>query len=141
MELEELTTIETKSCVILCMKCLENNEYYIPLFELNEFEEIVYKCPKKHIIDKKDICYRLLNDKLRNLLTRCQDENHFRNFIDQDNIFCAWCEKCEKNLCQVDVANDMKRGHNYILYMQIMPDNLFVFNLKEHLDKLKSLNL
>ena len=46
MELEELTNIETKSCVILCLKCLAKGEYTIPSLELNELNEIVYKCTK-----------------------------------------------------------------------------------------------
>jgi len=140
MELEDLNSMETNSCVMLCMKCLENDEYYIPLFELNEYDEIIYKCSKKHTIDKKDISYRILNDKLKYLLTRCQEKNHSREFIEQgNNIVCAWCEKCEKNICQLEVSNDLKLGHDYTLYMKIMPDKNFVSYIKESIDKLKIL--
>jgi hypothetical protein len=37
MELEDLTFIENKSCVILCMKCLEKEDYFVPLFEKKGF--------------------------------------------------------------------------------------------------------
>ena len=140
MELEDLNSIETKSCVLLCMKCLENDEYFIPLYDLNEYGEIIYKCSKKHLIDKKDISYRLLNNKLKYLLTRCQEKNHTSEFIEQgNNIVCAWCEKCEKNICQLEVTNDLKLGHDYTLYMKIMPDKIFINNIKESIDKLKIL--
>ena len=139
MELEELTNIETKSCVILCLKCLAKGEYTIPSLELNELNEIVYKCTKKHFINKNDISYTLLNEKIKTNLTRCQNENHLYNFQGQDNIFCAWCEKCAKNICQVDVAVDLKRGHNYILYMQIIPDDSTLLFIREKINKLKEL--
>ena len=57
MDLEELSDIETKSCMLLCKKCLKKGEYNILLFELNEINVIEYKCIKRHIIDKIAISY------------------------------------------------------------------------------------
>ena len=61
MELEELSEIETQSFVLLCKECLKQGkqgEYNIPLFELNKFNKIEYKCVKRHEIGKEDINYQ-----------------------------------------------------------------------------------
>ena len=89
--------------IILCRKCLKNGEYLIPLFHLNELKEIEYKCSKNHIIGKNDIIIEKLNEKLIILLSQCTDEEHINNYQDQDKIFCAWCDNCGKNICQIDV--------------------------------------
>ena len=139
MELEDLTFIENKSCVILCMKCLEKEDYFVPLFEKNGFNKIEYKCSKKHIITKKDVTYQILNDKIKKFLTYCNNEEHINKYINQEKIFCGWCEMCEKNICQIDLAQDMKRGHDYLFYMQIMPEDKYKITMEEKLNKLKSL--
>ena len=125
--------------IILCRKCLKNGEYLIPLFHLNELNEIEYKCSKNHIIEKNDIIIEKLNEKLIILLSQCTDEEHINNYQDQDKIFCAWCDKCGKNICQIDVGKDLKRNHDYILYMKIIPDLQYEIIIKEKLNKLKGL--
>ena len=47
MEFEELSNIEEISYVLLCKQCLDQDEYLIPTYELNSFNEVQYKCPKK----------------------------------------------------------------------------------------------
>ena len=90
MEFEELTSIEEKSYVLLCKKCLEEGEYIIPLFELNIFNEIEYKCPKKHIMDKNDVCFKILDTEIKNNLTYCNNENHSDNNERRETLFCEW---------------------------------------------------
>ena len=105
----------------------------------NRFNKIEYKCSKKHIITKKDVTYQILNDKIKKFLTYCNNEEHINKYINQEKIFCGWCEKCEKNICQIDLAQDMKRGHDYLFYMQIMPEDKYKITMEEKLNKLKSL--
>ena len=141
MELDE--EIPNWSRVLLCNKCLEKKEYNIPLFELNDKKEIEYKCIKKHIIGKKDISRKWLNNKIKRDLTYCKDEVHI-NHEGQEKIFCAFCEKCGGNICQIEVGKDLKKGHNYNLYMNIMvtiPENLNKYDLKQKLDRLKSITI
>ena len=118
MELEELSEIETQSFVLLCWKCYEQGEYNIPLFELNEFNEIEYKCVKRHIISKKDISYQPLNEKIKEKLTVCNNKEHYDQ--GQPSVFCAFCEICEKNICNFCRMEDKNRGHDCIVYKEIM---------------------
>ena len=139
MEFEELSSIETKSYVLLCKKCLEKGEYMIPLYEMNVFNEIEYKCSKKHIINKNDVCFGILDGKIKDHLRYCNNQNHIGSNKERIIIFCAWCEECEMNICQIGVHEDMKRGHGYKLYAENIPDDQYEFFVIKKLDKLKSL--
>ena len=97
MEIEEDPKQKEKiSHVILCKKWLENNEYFIPIFYLNNSKEIEYKCSKNHI---DDIEYQVLTEELILKLSQCNDKEHLDNYQGQTHNYCAWCEKCGKNLC------------------------------------------
>ena len=141
MKLEELFEIERQSCVILCWKCLEQKEYNIPLFKLNEFNEIEYKCIKRHKIGKEDINYQLLNEKIKKQLTFCKNEKHFDVHQGQPSVFCAFCEICEKNICHFGLGDDMHK-HDYILYTKEIETKLKNINekgTKQKLDRLEKI--
>ena len=137
MEFEDLPTIPEKPVVLLCNKCLEKKEYSIPIFELNSNNTIKYKCSKNHSINKKDVCMKILDDDLRQKLTHCKNEEHGILFEEPDHLLCAWCEHCKSNLCELDIA--CEEGHDYILYEYIKPEDYYKQNLKEKIDKLKTL--
>ena len=140
MEIELFkSTQRENSYVILCKKCLEKGEYYIPLYYLSESKKIEYTCSKNHLIEEGDICYKILTKKLFISLSECTDKQHKNNYQGQSSNFCAWCEKCGKNICQVDLAKDLKRNHDYLLFMHIMPDSQYIITVKEKLNKLKDL--
>ena len=139
MDLEELSDIETKSCMLLCKKCLKKGEYNIPLFELNEINVIEYKCIKRHIIDKKDISYQPVNEKIKKKLTVCNNKGHFDVHQGQLSVFFAFCEICEKNICQFGVGDDLRRDHNYILYKDIMSEYKYKNDLEQKLEILKQI--
>ena len=125
--------------VLLCNKCLENGEYIIPLFYLNDSKKIAYKCSQNHIINEKDICKKVLTEQLIKLLNECTEKEHREYYQGQSNNFCAWCDQCCKNLCQVDFAIDLRRNHKYLLFMEIMPDYQYEINTKQKIKKLKDL--
>ena len=138
MEFESLQTIEEKkSYVLLCQKCLEVEEYFIPIYELNSSKEIVYRCSKNHEIDKKDILMLELDEDIKKRLNQCNKTEHLNMGLDGEHIFYAWCEQCKRNECELDISNDI--GHDYILYEYIKPDELIKNDLKKKLEKLKSL--
>ena len=139
MEFEELTSIEKKSCVLLCKKCLEEGEYVIPSFELNIFNEIEYKCTKKHILDKNDVCFKILDKEIKDHLTYCNNENHSGNNEKRETLFCAWCEECGKNICQFDLKTELNNEHNYILYTKNIPNKNYELIMLKKLEKIKSL--
>ena len=139
MELEELSDIETKSGVLLCKTCKEQGEYNIPLLELNKFNKIEYKCIKRHKIDRTKISYELVNEEIKKNLTRCKIKEHFDVHQGQPSVFCAFSEIPEKNICQFGVGDYLKGGHNYILYMAIMPEFKYKNELEQKLERLKEL--
>ena len=137
MEFEELSNIEEKSYVLLCKQCLDQDEYLIPTYELNSFNEVQYKCPKNHITGKNDIFLIVLDEETKRRLTHCNDEDHICLGLDEETVFGAWCEECKKNLCELDISNNT--GHNFLPYKNIMPDDQVKLKLKEKLEKLKVL--
>ena len=114
MEFESLTTINTNSLVLLCKTCYEQGDYFIPTYVLNLSDEIEYKCPKNHIIGKKDVIMALLDEDIKGRLTRCNNEEHINPNSNDKNKLCVWCDDSQKNLCELDFENDTE--HNYILY-------------------------
>ena len=140
MEIKEnKKIIIKKSFVLLCNKCLEKGEYMIPIFYLNDSKKIEYKCSKNHIINEKDICKKELTGQLIKSLNECTEKEHKEYYQGQSNNFCAWCDQCCKNLCQVDLGKDLKRNHKYLLFMEIMPDYQYEINVKQKIEKLKDL--
>ena len=137
MEFESLPTIEEKSYVLLCQKCLELDEYTIPIYELNSFNEVQYKCPRDHKIEKNEILLLSLDEDIKKRLNQCTKAEHLNMGLDGDHVFYAWCEQCKRNECELDISNDV--GHDYILYEYIKPDDNIKIGLKDKLDKLKSL--
>ena len=134
--MEEITcTFENHgNLVFLCKKCYENKQYYIPLYKRNkQTNSIEYECPKSHIIKEEDILKVKLNKKLKKFLNNCECQNH------QDNTFCGWCEDCRQNICFFCVAEKLKKKHNYILFMTIVPsiETQIIYN--NQINKLKDL--
>ena len=139
MEVKKYHDKPRESHVILCKKCLDVHEYYIPIFYLSETKKIGYKCSKNHLIEKEDICKKILTKNLFLSLSECTNKEHINKYQGQTNNFCAWCENCGKNICQVDLAKELKRNHDYLLFIHIMPDSQYEIAVKEKLNKLKDL--
>ena len=86
----------------LCKTCYQNGEYMIPLYYINkERDSIEYKYSKNHIINEKDVLRIKINEEIINLLTKCKDHDN--------NIFCGWCEECQKNICFLCISEEMKK--------------------------------
>ena len=100
---------------ILCSECLKEKKYIIPLYIRNkESNSIQYKCYKHNILNENNIYDCILTSKLKKKLKYC--EIH-------EKIFCAWCSKCEKNLCQICLGDEFKKNHDYILYNAVLNEN------------------
>ena len=139
MEIKENEKIIVKdSFILLCNKCFEKGEYMIPIFYLNDSKKVAYKCSKNHIINENDICKKKLTKQMIKSLNECTKEKHKEYHQEISNNFCAWCDKCCKNLCQVDLGEDLKRNHNYLLFMEIIP-NFQKENEEQKIKKLKDL--
>ena len=139
IEEENENSIIKDSILILCNKCLLNGEYLIPIFYLNGSKNIEYGCSKNHIISEKDISKTKLTEKLKKSLNECTEKEHIEYYQGKTKNFCAWCEKCSKNICQVDLGIDLKRNHDYLLFMEIMPDFQYEIFVKQKIKKLKDL--
>ena len=100
--------------ILLCKNCYENGEYIIPLININEENKsIEYKCYKCHNIKETDVLKIKSDEKLKNTLNKCKDH--------EDNVFCGWCEQCERNLCFLCISEELRKKHNYTLFMDNMP--------------------
>ena len=86
---EEPNQKEQISIIILCKKCLENNEYFTPIFYLNGSKETEYKCSKNHIINQDDIEYKVLTEELILKLIHCNDKEHLGNYQGQKHNYCV----------------------------------------------------
>ena len=54
-----------------------------------------------------------MTNELKNQLKNCQIHNE---------VFCAWCDECEKNICQICLGKEFKERHNYILFNNLIED-------------------
>ena len=114
--------------VILCSKCKKEGKFIIPYFIRNKTTyKIKYQCFKHNILNENDIYNMKLSNKLKNQLKNCQIHNE---------VFCAWCDECEKNLCQICLGKEFKERHNYTLF-----NNFLIEDFKEEIFTTKIKNL
>ena len=131
---------KSNSNVILCKSCLDQGEYTITLFDLDESNKIQYKCLKRHLIGENDIIYVKLDEKLKKKLMTCTNEEHIMQHESQENTYCAWCEKCGENLCYVGVVIEQTfYNHFSFLYYNFIPKFEYEQSSQEKIEKLKSL--
>ena len=105
-----------KQSIILCSKCLKEKKYIMPRYSINmEKNDIEYICKNHDILSESDLYDIQLTDKIKNLLSKCNLHN--------DTNFCAWCEKCSKNICPICIGEELKKNHNYIFYDSLMTEN------------------
>ena len=117
--------------IILCKKCYDNENYFIPLFQKGKNEyEIELKCPKNHIIDEDNIIHIFLDEKLKNKLGKCKDHCE---------VFCGWSEDEFRNICFYDVGKLMKDKKDYLLYGNMIPSYVEQIKQKEHIKKIDEL--
>ena len=117
--------------IVLCKKCYENNEYFIPLYQKGKIKyEIELKCPKNHIIDKDNNINIYLDNELKKKLRECQIHNE---------VFCGWIEKEFRNICFYDVGYQMKDKKDYLLYGNLFPGYSEQIKQQEHIKKIKEL--
>ena len=117
--------------IILCKKCYDNENYFIPLFQKGKNEyEIELKCPKNHIIDEDNIIHIFLDEKLKNKLGKCQEHCE---------VFCGWTEDEFRNICFYDVGKLMKDKKDYLLYGNMIPSYVEQIKQKEHIKKIDEL--
>ena len=117
--------------IILCKKCYDNENYFIPLFQKGKNEyEIELKCPKNHIIDEDNIFHIFLDEKLKNKLGKCQEHCE---------VFCGWTEDEFRNICFYDVGKLMKDKKDYLLYGNMIPSYVEQIKQKEHIKKIDEL--
>ena len=114
--------------VILCSKCKKEGKFIIPYFIRNKSTyKIKYQCFKHNILKENDIYNMKLTNELKNQLKNCQIHNE---------VFCAWCDECEKNLCQICLGKEFKERHNYTLF-----NNSLIEDFKEEIFTTKIKNL
>ena len=78
-----------------------------------------------------------MTDKLKIKLNECQ--------IHKGEIFCAWCDICDNNLCQLCIGEELTiKKHNFILYNSLLSKNFDmesidsqIMNLKDKLNQIK----
>ena len=120
---------EQNGIIVLCKKCYENNEYFIPLYQKGKKEyEIELICPKRHIMEKDNIIEKNLDDKLKLNIQNCPIHHE---------IFCGWSEEELRNICRYDIgglhANNKK---NYQLDLILFPNPNLQTSLKLHIEKI-----
>ena len=117
--------------IVLCKKCYENNEYFIPLYQKGKNKyEIELKCPKNHIIDKDNNINIFLDNKLKKKIGECQIHCE---------VFCGWFDKELRNICFYDVGYLMKDKKDYLLYGNLVPGYVEQIKQQEHIKKIKEL--
>ena len=115
---------ETNNLIVLCKKCYENNEYFIPLYQKGKKEfEIELICQKNHKIDKNDIIEKVLDNNLKSKLKQCQTHQE---------SFCGWSEKELRNICKEDAAIYLRNNEKFQLYVHIFPNVTFQTELENH---------
>ena len=117
--------------VLLCSQCKREGKYIIPICTRNkETNEIEFKCYKHNILYENNIFYCKLTNKLKTKLRECE--------IHKNEIYCAWCDKCEKNLCQICLGDEFKKKHDYILYNFLLKKDYNNENIRMKINNLKS---
>ena len=111
----------------MCKKCFEKGKYSILNYEIKDvLNEIQYKCIKDNEIKKENIIEMKLTENIKKKLNYC--EKHY------DKRYCAWCNKCKKNLCYLCISEEK---HDYILSCHLFPSiqicNIFQNLIKEFL--------
>jgi len=127
-----------KDKISLCSTCFKQQKYIIPSFINDEKEkELIYKCYKHNFLNENNMYCIKLTEKLKIKLSECQ--------IHKGEIFCGWCEECDKNLCQVCIGEELtKKKHNFILYNSLVSKdfekdsiNSQIIKLKDNFSKIK----
>ena len=118
--------------LLLCNKCYQNDKYIIPLYCINkERDSLEYKCSRNHILNEAELLRIKMDEETKNLLTKCKEH--------EDNVFCGWCKKCEKNICFLCISEEMKKKHDYMLFMEKLPEIEEELIYENKITKLKSL--
>jgi hypothetical protein len=134
MEVLTNTTKKDEHLILLCKKCFENGEYSIPLFKINgENKNIIeFKCHKPHDIKINDLLKKKIDQNLKEELGKCKEH--------KENVFCGWCEECDKNICFECInQRELKKKHKYILFFEEIPDSNVYDIYIEKIDKLEKL--
>ena len=117
--------------VLLCSKCLAQQEYFIPLYHKNETtNEIEYECSKSHSITKNDVISMNLDDDLIRKLNTCEIHKE---------IYCGWSEDDSKNLCFYDIGIKLTNKEKYLLFIDLIPDTIKKDLFFQTIDSLKQL--
>ena len=99
-----------ESNVLLCKKCYQKGEYINALYSLNkENDTIEYKCSRCHILKEDDVLGIKIDEKIKNSLSKCRKEH-------EENVFCGWCNECQKNICFLCIPEENKKNIN-IFYL------------------------
>ena len=100
--------------ILVCSKCVKENQYIIPGCTINtEKNEIEYKCYKHGIINENNL-FDFKITKIIKYLNVCQ--------IHKDEVYCGWCNICERNICQICIGDELNKKHDYILYNSLITE-------------------
>ena len=122
-----------ESNVLLCKKCYQKGEYINALYLLNkENDTIEYKCSRCHILKEDDVLGIKIDEKIKNSLSKCRKDH-------EENVFCGWCNECQKNICFLCIPEENKKKHKYILFMELFPEQRMENIFDKQVKKLKSL--
>lgn len=122
-----------ESNVLLCKKCYQKGEYINALYLLNkENDTIEYKCSRCHILKEDDVLGIKIDEKIKNSLSKCRKDH-------EENVFCGWCNECQKNICFLCISEENKKKHKYILFMDLFPEQRMKNIFDKQVKKLKSL--
>ena len=96
-----------EKCVHLCKSCLENDEYIIPMININQ-SNIIYMCQKHNeLLNENDVVEISMTEKIKERLKICKSH---------EEPFSAWCTICKNNLCHKCIARQQPHKHDYSLF-------------------------
>ena len=106
--------MEEIQSILVCSKCVREKQYIIPGYTINtEKKEIEYKCYKHGILNENNL-FDFKIGKIIKYLKECQ--------IHKDEIYCGWCNICQKNICQICIGEELNKKHDYILYNSLLTE-------------------
>ena len=81
---------------LLCSQCKKDNQFIIPISSIDsESNQIEHKCIKHGILNENNL-FDFKIGKIIKYLKECQ--------IHKDEIYCGWCNICQKNICQICIG-------------------------------------
>ena len=100
--------------ILVCSKCVKEKQYVIPKYTIiAEKNKIEYECYKHGILNENNL-FDFKISKIINYLKECK--------IHKNEIYCGWCNICNKVLFQICIEEEINKKHDYILYNSLITE-------------------